>query len=194
MVGLLSGLVNNVLSGLGHNCMSRIGSNLLTNSIETLSAVSQVRHAHTKTYKQDRNPYRGQLRFNGKAVQEWWDWDGLGPYKYRHHYYPNNITQRDVQKRRIFKKRHYERSKLQDVVYNDVLPKEIRDKAFQRILEMPFDSSIIRLVDRCCVTGRARGNLKEYRVSRFIFRNEADHNRVSGCQRAFWDYNTHLKP
>ena len=51
MVGLLSGLVNNVLSGLGHNCMSRIGSNLLTNSIETLSAVSQVRHAHTKTYK-----------------------------------------------------------------------------------------------------------------------------------------------
>ncbi len=24
-------------------------------------------------------------------MQEWWDWDGFGPYKYRHHHYPNNI-------------------------------------------------------------------------------------------------------
>ena len=31
------------------------------------------------------------------ALQEWWDWDGFGPYKYRHHHYPNNITCRDVQ-------------------------------------------------------------------------------------------------
>ena len=46
------------------------------------------------------------------GVQEWWDWDGLGPYKYRHHHYPNNITLRDVQRRRIFKKLHGERSRL----------------------------------------------------------------------------------
>ena len=36
------------------------------------------------------NPYMG------KKLQEWWDWDGLGPYKYRHHHYPNNITCRWV--------------------------------------------------------------------------------------------------
>jgi hypothetical protein len=26
------------------------------------------------------------------VMQEWWDWDGFGPYKYWHHHYPNNIT------------------------------------------------------------------------------------------------------
>jgi hypothetical protein len=25
------------------------------------------------------------------VVQEWWDWGGFGPYKYRHHHHPNNI-------------------------------------------------------------------------------------------------------
>jgi hypothetical protein len=45
-------------------------------------------------------------------VQEWWDWDGLGPYKYRHHHYPNNITLRDVQRRRIFKRLHGERTRI----------------------------------------------------------------------------------
>ena len=36
--------------------------------------------------------YLGVKRFEGKPVQEWFDWDGLGPYKYRPHYYSDNRT------------------------------------------------------------------------------------------------------
>jgi hypothetical protein len=51
-------------------------------------------------------------------MQEWWDWDGFGPYKYRHHHYPNNITLRDVQRRRIFKRLHGERERINLIRYS----------------------------------------------------------------------------
>merc|ERR1711872_434036 len=139
-------------------------------------------------------PFSGIFRHQGKPVQEWWDWDGFGPYKYRHHHYPNNITLRDVQRRRIFKKFQFQRSKLMDLRRNDILPEEIQKVARQEVENMPLDSSVARPNERCVVTGRARGNYPEFRVSRFIWRNEADHNRVSGAQRAFWLYNTKIDP
>ena len=44
------------------------------------------------------------------------------------------------------------------------------------------------------VTGRARGIFHQYRVSRFIYRAEADYNRLSGVQRAKWLINTKIDP
>ena len=137
----------------------------------------------------------GINRFKHKAFQEWWDWDGFGPYKYRHHHYPNNITCRDVQRRRIFKRHHEERNNLNHIVRSDILPRELREKAWkEKHWDLPLDSSEHRPNFRCVVTGRARGNYPEFRVSRFIFRAEADYNKVSGVQRAYWLHNTHIDP
>ena len=44
------------------------------------------------------------------------------------------------------------------------------------------------------MTGRARGVFHQYRVSRFIYRAEADYNRLSGVQRAQWLINTKIDP
>merc|ERR1711935_349425 len=140
-------------------------------------------------------PRTGTNPHSGKKFQEWWDWDGYGPYKYRHHHYPNNITLRDVQRRRIFKKFNGEREKLNAIIRNDLLPKELQENALhEKNHNLPLDSSKNRPNFRCAVTGRARGNYFDFRVSRFIFRHEADHNRVSGVQRAFWLHNTIIKP
>jgi hypothetical protein len=48
----------------------------------------------------------------GKKVQEWDEWDGFGPYKYKPHYMPNNMVQRDVQRRRILGQHAEERMRL----------------------------------------------------------------------------------
>ena len=81
------------------------------------------------------------------------------------------------------------------VMRSDLLPRELREKAWrEKHFDLPLDSSHIRPNFRCVVTGRARGNYPEFRVSRFIFRAEADYNKVSGVQRAFWMYNTHIDP
>lgn len=131
---------------------------------------------------------------NAKPVQEWWDWDGIGRYKSRRHGYPVNLMLRDVQKRRSFEKHNEERILINAVWKNDFLPKEIRDFAYSDIQKHPRDSTVLRINRRCSVTGRARGVFHQFRVSRFVFRNEADYNKISGAQRAHWLTGVDLKP
>lgn len=42
------------------------------------------------------------------------------------------------------------------------------------------------LHSRCAITGRSRGVVKRYRMSRFCFRNFADYNQLSGVIKACW--------
>ena len=145
--------------------MMSMVSPLSTTSMVQMPSCKKWRKPHPVPEKVGINPYKG------KAFQEWWDWDGMGPYKYRHHHYPNNITCRDVQKRRIFKKFHSEREKLNAIIKNDLLPKELQENAWkEKHFKLPIDSSELRPNFRCVVTGRARGNYNDFRVSRFIFR------------------------
>ena len=105
---------------------------LTTSAVVEMPSCRKYRKPHPVPEKVGVNPYKGQ------ALQEWWDWDGKGPYKYRHHHYPNNITCRDVQRRRIFKKFHSEREKLNFVVRSDLLPMELREKAWrEKHFEIP---------------------------------------------------------
>ena len=129
-----------------------------------------------------------------KPHQSWWDWDGIGRYEFRNHGYPTNLMLRDVQKRRMFAKHNEERIKINAIWKNTILPKELRDFAYRQIQSHPRDSTVLRINRRCAVTGRARGVFHQFRVSRFIFREQADHNRVSGAQRADWIKGIHIKP
>ena len=58
------------------------------------------------------------------------------------------------------------------VFQNDILPKELRDFAYNQVFDMPRAAQVTRLTRRCAVTGRLRGNFHQFRVSRFIFRQE----------------------
>lgn len=70
----------------------------------------------------------------------------------------------------------------------------MRDLAREEIHKVPRDSAITRVNRRCAITGRARGVFHQFRVSRFVFRNEADYNKVSGVQRAIWIKSIHIDP
>ena len=71
---------------------------------------------------------------------------------------------------------------------------ELVRQAKEEIHKIPRDSSIQRVNRRCTITGRARGIFHQFRVSRFIFRAEADYNKVSGAIRAKWMRGVDLKP
>lgn len=60
---------------------------------------------------------------------------------------------------------------------------EIADK---EIYNCPRDASITRIVQRCQITSRPRGNVKRWRLSRIMFRHLADYNKLAGVQRAMW--------
>jgi len=137
----------------------------------------------------------GDGYFNDKPCQNWWEYDGFGSYAIRGHKYPTNITLRDVQRRRILKQHAEERNRVNCLFRNDILPKEIQEIARHKIVyEVPRDSAITRPNRRCAVTGRPRGIWHQFRVSRMVFRAEADYNKVSGVQRAKWKYSTFIDP
>lgn len=55
-----------------------------------------------------------------------------------------------------------------------------------QLKDMGLRSSILYKNNRCAVTGRARGGLRRWRVSRFVFRHMADYNMLPGVTRAMW--------
>lgn len=93
---------------------------------------------------------------------------------------------KDYRKRQTVKNENITRLRINALRKNNVLPHELQEIADAEIHALPRDSSMVRLVNRCAVTGRPRGNVLRWRLSRFVFRHLADYNKLSGVQRAMW--------
>ena len=52
--------------------------------------------------------------------------------------------------------------------------------------KMPKNSSRVRLRNRCQLTGRARGFLRKFKLSRLCFREFANSGRIPGIFKASW--------
>ncbi|XP_070491052.1 small ribosomal subunit protein uS14m [Chironomus tepperi] len=94
---------------------------------------------------------------------------------------------KDYKKRMTVKQHAVDRIRVNTLRKNDILPIEIREAASTEIHNnFPRDSNLNRVVYRCMVTSRPRGNLMKFRLSRIMFRHFADYNKLSGVQRAMW--------
>jgi small subunit ribosomal protein S14 len=52
--------------------------------------------------------------------------------------------------------------------------------------KLPKDSNPIRVVERCMVTGRPRGNLRYFKLSRITFREKALKGELTGVVKSSW--------
>mgnify|MGYP004442527309 CR=1 FL=1 len=52
--------------------------------------------------------------------------------------------------------------------------------------ELPRNSSPVRLVNRCSLSGRRHGYLRKFRVSRLVFRELARNGYIPGVTKASW--------
>jgi small subunit ribosomal protein S14 len=56
----------------------------------------------------------------------------------------------------------------------------------EALRKLPRDSSPTRLNNRCQVTGRPRGYLRKFKMSRIAFREYAHKGQIPGVQKASW--------
>lgn len=63
---------------------------------------------------------------------------------------------------------------------------EERQEARVALNKMPRDSSPIRLRNRCSLTGRPRGFLRKFRLSRLTFRELASMGMIPGVTKSSW--------
>lgn len=52
--------------------------------------------------------------------------------------------------------------------------------------KLPRNSSKVRLHNRCKITGRPRGYMRKFGISRVLFRDMASDGRIPGVTKASW--------
>lgn len=89
-------------------------------------------------------------------------------------------------RRALSQKLRSKRLALKQTIKNPLTSAEDRAAAQVKLAKMPRDSSPIRVVNRCQVTGRPRGNLRKFGLSRIQFREKALAGELTGVVKASW--------
>ncbi len=87
---------------------------------------------------------------------------------------------------RLVKNKWEKREQLKKVIYDMNKSVEERLAAVDALNKMPKNSSQIRLRNRCQLTGRSRGFLRKFKLSRLCFREMANQGLIPGVVKASW--------
>jgi ribosomal protein S14 len=81
----------------------------------------------------------------------------------------------------LYERRH---NVLLSLVQNVSLLPAVRAQAYRVLLQLPRESSITRIRNRCSLTGRSRAVYRRFGVSRLRFRKLAWEGQLSGVKKA----------
>ncbi|MFE5429708.1 30S ribosomal protein S14 [Peribacillus simplex] len=80
-----------------------------------------------------------------------------------------------------------EQKRQEMVMKYAAIREELKEKGdFEALRKLPRDSSPTRLKNRCEVTGRPRGYLRKFKMSRIAFREYAHKGQIPGVKKASW--------
>lgn len=95
-------------------------------------------------------------------------------------------VEKNDRRARIVKNAHEKRTELKKIARDMHLSEEEREAARVKLNKMPRDTSPCRLRNRCALTGRSRGYLRKFRLSRLCFREMALAGLIPGIAKASW--------
>jgi ribosomal protein S14 len=98
----------------------------------------------------------------------------------------NKFIEKDKNNRLKFVKYEKERKILKSIYKNVNLTKELRIKAHYNLSKLPKDSSIVRLRNRCMLTGRGRFTFTGFNLSRLTLRKLAHEGKIPFIQQSSW--------
>jgi small subunit ribosomal protein S14 len=87
---------------------------------------------------------------------------------------------------RLVKLKWDKRQQLKSTILDMNKSEEERHAAKSALNKMPRNSSTVRLRSRCQLTGRARGVLKKFKLSRLCFREMANQGMIPGVVKSSW--------
>ena len=83
---------------------------------------------------------------------------------------------------KFFKKR----KALKKIIMDRKLPLEERFKAQQKLSKLPRNSSKIRVMNRCQITGRPHGVYRKLKISRIALRQLGLEGKIPGLIKSSW--------
>ena len=70
--------------------------------------------------------------------------------------------------------------------YAEIRRELIEKGDYEALRKLPRDASPTRLKNRCEVTGRPRGYLRKFKMSRIAFREYAHKGQIPGVKKSSW--------
>lgn len=93
---------------------------------------------------------------------------------------------KERKRERMVKSRFEKRAQLKEIIVDTRKPIEERLAAVDALNKQPKNSSKTRLRNRCQFTGRSRGFLRKFKMSRLCFREMANQGLIPGIFKASW--------
>jgi small subunit ribosomal protein S14 len=78
------------------------------------------------------------------------------------------------------------RASFKKIINNPLSTPEQVDEAVIKLQKLPRDASPIRVRNRCSQTGRTRGYLRKFGMSRISFRELALEGQIPGVTKSSW--------
>ena len=78
------------------------------------------------------------------------------------------------------------RQKLKKIIMDKKISLEERFKAQQKLSKMPRNSSKIRIMNRCQITGRPHGVYRKLKISRIALRRLGLQGKIPGLVKSSW--------
>ena len=78
------------------------------------------------------------------------------------------------------------RSKLKKIIMDKKIPLEERFKAQQKLSKLPRNSSRVRVVNRCQISGRPHGVYRKLKISRIALRKLTLEGKIPGMVKSSW--------
>lgn len=97
-----------------------------------------------------------------------------------------SVIQKNLKKRALSTKFYDVRKKLKLVIKDKSLPFEARFAAQMELSAMPRSSSLTRVRNRCRITGRGRGYMGFFDMSRICMRELAGIGALPGVKKSSW--------
>jgi len=94
--------------------------------------------------------------------------------------------EKQKRRERLVGKYRKERERLKALVRDLTLDWEKKSQAQRELNKMPRNASRVRLRNRCQITGRARGYLRKFNMSRLCFREAMHQGLIPGGVKASW--------
>lgn len=96
------------------------------------------------------------------------------------------LIEREKKRARLVARDSAKRAELKKLIKDSYLAEEEKLAAMRKLNKLPRNSSPIRMRNRCQLTGRPRGYLRKYRISRLEFRELALEGYLPGITKSSW--------
>ena len=97
-----------------------------------------------------------------------------------------SVVQRNLKRKRLVEKYAAKRAEFKKILANP----DTSDKEFfevqGKLARLPRNSSPTRVCNRCVITGRPRGFMRKFGVSRITFRELASKGLIPGVTKSSW--------